>query len=234
MTEYPHGGIHDPEFHYTPGPFQPTLTTSYVVQTYSEPGWSTTITRATYIYDPSRVTRSTETTFYTEIFGPQLDRFHETHLPVLTTLVPVIPGPSKHSTMRNDGDFESITEPTPTTSPTDAVITPIAIPSATSHNGISTGAIVGAVIGAIAAALLILVVGLFFLIRRRRRQSAARLPATHQTRNSPPEQTRLQPATAVKEFSQLQDKSRSSSTTSFALQGMDPAYMKQAEAKQIV
>ena len=191
------------------------MTTSYVVATFTEDHYTEQVTYATLIYDPALVSSSTQTTFYTSrYFGKGPDHPFMVTVPVYTAEVPVIP--------------TSTTTSSVSASPFFATSTPAPIQQVNHHqSSLSGAAIAGAVIGAVVATILGLILA-FLLIRRRRQQRSQ--PSTP-TINEP-KSGRSQPAVPYP-LAQYKS-SRSSSMTSFAHHGMDPAYMKEVEAKHVV
>ena len=109
------------------------------------------------------------------------------------------------------------TSSTTSTSPTLSTFA-TSTPEIVRRGGLSSAAIAGVTIGAAIAAILGLLLA-FLLIRRRRQQ---RSPAP--TRSQPP---------AVYPLERYKS-SQSSSMTSFAYHGMNPAYMKEVEANQVL
>ena len=203
------------------------LTTSYLIQTIGAPGYPQEVVWTTLIYDPADISSSTETIFYTELpFGKGPDRPGITSIGVLTTVIPVIP--SSTSTPGSSAAPQSTPEPT--------VLQATSTPTASHSSGLSSGALAGTIVGVILAALLILAFGAFVLVRRRRstktsssavhddpKETPAAAPAALATRRSKTDY----PLEAYKS-------SRSSSTTTLAHHGMDPAYMKEVEVAQVV
>ena len=196
-------------------PTIPTMTTSYVVATFTENEYTEQVTYATLIYDPQLVSSSTQTTFYTSRrYGKGPDHPFEVTVPVYTAEIPVIPTSTASSSIP--------------TSPHLATSTAVIVqPVTPHHSSLSGAAIAGVAIGAIVAAIFGLVIAAFLIGRRRQQRKQASAPIVNEPKRPRPQLVAPYPLAPYKS-------SRSSSMTSFANHGMDPAYMKGVEAKHVV